>query len=84
MYIYRDPAEAPIEFAGRDDVIRGWCFVVEDVTEEGTFSPVWDTWEETFERISRYPADYHDGPIEWRERKTGVVVDIEQLKKVFR
>lgn len=66
-FIYRDPE------GGAEGTVRGWCFVVEKLDADGTPTPIWDTWEETFEEILRYPPGWLSGEMIWRDEKDDFV-----------
>ena len=77
MYIYRDP---PITSDGQT---RGWSFVIEDQMADGDANPVWDTWEETFAEIARYPEVYSTENPVWRREADNEAMQLEQLTNIF-
>jgi len=54
----------------------GWEFVVEEANEKGEMQPLWDTWEEHYYEIIRYPEDYAPKGVIWKRNGTEEVVDI--------
>ena len=77
MYLFRDPAPTA------SHQTRGWCFVVEDILDDGGVTPVWDTWEELFAEIARYPAEYATGACVWRRQNGGEQVTLDDLSRQF-
>ena len=74
--IYR---EAVIEEYRRGEKYTGWRFYVEKVVEKGANEPLWDTWEEHFSDIMRYPILYTSRQCEWTDVSTGKTVDIKKI-----
>jgi uncharacterized protein (DUF433 family) len=54
----------------------GWMFLVEEISENGVEHPAFDTWEESWEEILRYPEAHAARDAIWREERSGKVVDI--------
>jgi hypothetical protein len=65
-----------------NDVVRGWSFVYDEFVE-GDWVVGWDTWEERFFEIIRYPPEYQSQPLIWRREADGTVVDLNKLQIVF-
>ena len=73
MYLYRDPP-------AKDNVsVRGWSFVVGETDQEGICKPVFDTWEEKFFEIARYPERYTVENILWTDMESGEQLSLEEL-----
>jgi hypothetical protein len=62
---------------------RGWSFAYDEMGEDGQWKPGWDTWEEWFFEILRYPAEYALAPLVWRRGDTGELVDLATLQPRF-
>lgn len=77
FWIGSDPLEGPTSG------VRGWSFIVEEAGPDGQWLPIWDTWEEWFFEIIRYPAEYARGELTWRRESTGEVVDLCSLQPVY-
>ena len=77
LYIKQERPVTPTDLPG---TVSGWLFVISDVDAAGEESPHWDTWEETFEEILRYPPEYAPRSIVWRRSLTGEVVDLYSLE----
>jgi hypothetical protein len=63
----------------RPGTVRGWSFTFDEVAADGSVRPGWDSWEEHYFEILRYPPQYVSGPLVWRRVATGEVVDLKAL-----
>lgn len=77
MYLYRDPL---VTVSGQT---QGWCFVVEDVLDGGSVTPIWDTWEQLFTEIAQYPSEYATGAYVWLRESNGEQVTLDDLSRRF-
>src|ERR1700748_2465145 len=59
--------------SNRNNVVRGWSFIFDELVD-GDWRPGWDTWEEHFCEILRYPPEYQSKPLIWRREMDSVVV----------
>jgi hypothetical protein len=76
LYVWQEPR--PDDPAS---VVGGWGFSVSYFNDAGEEQPLWDSWEEDFERILLYPPEYASQDIVWRRSDTGEVVDLYSLRK---
>jgi uncharacterized protein (DUF433 family) len=54
----------------------GWMFLIEVTGEAGVEQPGFDAWEESWERILLYPEEYAPRGVEWRDERSGKIIDI--------
>jgi hypothetical protein len=78
-WIARDPDPAD----GPPNSVRGWAFIYDELGPDGQWTPGWDTWEESFCEILRYPPEYATEPLLWRRESTGDAVDLTSLKSRY-
>ncbi|WP_133162155.1 hypothetical protein [Hyphococcus luteus] len=71
--------ELPIPNDAPPEMVSGWVFVVDEEDKNGEIQPLWDTWEETYREIIRYPEVYAPKDITWVNDDTGEPVDIYNL-----
>jgi hypothetical protein len=62
---------------------RGWAFVYDEMDSDGQWQPGWDTWEEWFFEILRYPEEHSSEALAWRRKASGEVVDLPSLQSCF-
>jgi len=77
FWICRDPEHGP------RDAVRGWSFVYDEATGDGNWEPGWDTWEQWFFEILRYPPEYAAHSLVWRREGDGQVVDLQALQPLY-
>lgn len=71
LYLWQD---------GPTGASSGWAFAVSCFDEAGEEQPLWDTWEEEFERILHYPPKYAPQDVVWRRIESGETIDLYALK----
>jgi hypothetical protein len=76
-WIARDPP------ATANDQTRGWSFVYDEMQPDGTWAPRFDTREEWFFEILRYPPEYAQGPLTWRRLSDNEAVDLSALQRRY-
>ena len=59
---------------------QGWMFFVFDVDSAGAEHLSFDTWEDTWDEIVRYPEGHAPKAIVWRDERGGAIVDIYATK----
>jgi hypothetical protein len=74
FWIVRDPENR------RNDTVRGWAFTDDEVSSDGSWKVGWDTWEEWFFEILRYPPAHSSRPMVWRRESDGETVDLAALQ----
>lgn len=62
---------------------RGWAFVYDEANTEADWRVGWDTWEEWFFEIVRYPPKYTSRPLLWRRESNNEVVSLEVLQQLY-
>ena len=77
FWIYRDPCD------GRNDTVRGWNFVFAEVGPDGAWQVGWDTWEQWFFEILRYPTEYASKHTVWRRESSGEVVNLQDFQPFY-
>jgi hypothetical protein len=77
FWITRDP------YDGRNDTVRGWSFGFAELSSEGVWNPGFDTWEEWFFEILRYPPVHCSEELIWRRNDDGSVVDLQLLQRAY-
>lgn len=77
LYVYRDG------YVGDSTALRGWNFVVEALADDGSVAPIFDTWEETFLEILRYPGEYASEAPLWRRPHNAELVVLEDLAPTY-
>lgn len=61
---------------------RGWAFIYDEMGDDD-WQPGWDTWEEFFFEILRYPPEYSTEALVWRNHATADIVDLALLQPHF-
>jgi hypothetical protein len=74
MFIYPDPPASTGETSG-------WNFVVEETDSTGAAVPVWDTWEQTFAEIVRYPPLYSLKALHWKWQPAGTPISLDEAAR---
>jgi hypothetical protein len=74
FWICRDPiCDSPSS-------VRGWSFIYDEQDGVGEWQVGWDTWEEWFFEILRYPAEYSSHTLVWRREGAAEIIDLGALQ----
>jgi uncharacterized protein (DUF433 family) len=66
------------------EAAKSWMFAVDEISPDGDVRCVYDTWEDSWDRIILYPEVHAPKSIVWRDDRSGDLIDIYAIKPEVR